>query len=460
MTSVVPPGSEACGCCEGIAASTPQGLFNRPGLSAIAYRVGEYTQFNESLLAALSSSDAPALARLLTRDADDFTIGLFDAFACAADVLAFYQERIANESYLRTATERVSLQEMARLIGYHLRPGVAAETWLAFALETPKTPPPNLPPEPGAFVTGIPAALNLAPGLQVQSVPGPDEAPQTFETVQGVTARPEWNAMRAVTRVDRVSGFGARELWIQGVDSQLKPGDMLLLVGPEFDQDSQSNRWDVRALSAVEADAANQRTRLAWLEPLGSVSPFMLPASPPRLYALRQRAAIFGHNAPDWPGMVDPFKAAYLGYESTAQITAEDRKEWPEFDIFATAGSGTEKRVFVSAADAAAVLRDSVRATALAEGQQSLAAASQLLGAGGQLLQKAAGVPGEVGKTMLAVFGVMPDVLKDLGGAVVKPIQDIADLVKGKVADAQQGVDEVKRDLSSLKGVVDRLPHP
>ena len=43
--------------------------------------------------------------------------------------------------YLRTATERISLQELARLIGYRLRPGVAAETWLAFALETPPTPP-------------------------------------------------------------------------------------------------------------------------------------------------------------------------------------------------------------------------------------------------------------------------------------------------------------------------------
>ena len=64
------------------------------------------------------------LGRLKTRDDDDFTMGLLDAVACAADVLSFYQERIANESFLRTATERVSLQEMAKLIGYRLRPGL------------------------------------------------------------------------------------------------------------------------------------------------------------------------------------------------------------------------------------------------------------------------------------------------------------------------------------------------
>ena len=45
-------------------------------------------------------------ARLRTRDDDDFTIALLDAWATVADVLTFYQERIANESYLRTATER------------------------------------------------------------------------------------------------------------------------------------------------------------------------------------------------------------------------------------------------------------------------------------------------------------------------------------------------------------------
>ena len=154
--------------------------------------------------------------------------------ACAADVLTFYQERLANESYLRTATERVSLQEMAKLIGYRLRPGVAAETWLAFALETPRTPPPGLPPEPGAFVTGIPTSLTLASGLQVQSVPGPDEKPQTFETVEEITARPEWNAVRPWMSATRAPGFGATETWLQGVRNDLKAGDALLFVGDEF----------------------------------------------------------------------------------------------------------------------------------------------------------------------------------------------------------------------------------
>ena len=105
-----------CGCCEGISTETPAKLYNRPGLSAIAYRVGTHARFRETLHARLSGSSQPALGGLTTRDNDDFSIGLLDAWATVGDVLTFYQERIANEAYLRTATERLSVLELARLI--------------------------------------------------------------------------------------------------------------------------------------------------------------------------------------------------------------------------------------------------------------------------------------------------------------------------------------------------------
>ena len=322
---VVPPGSDACGCCDGVSTSTLQELFNRPGLSAIAYRIGAYAQFNDSLLAALSSSSAPALAKLLTRDADDFTIGLFDAFACAADVLTFYQERIANESYLRTATERVSLQEMARLIGYRLRPGVSAETWLAFALEAPKTPPPGLPPEPGAFITGIAPTLTLASGLQVQSVPGPDEKPQTFETVETLAARPEWNAIRATRDLLRTPARGDTVTWLQGVALNLKPGDALVFAGPDFfAAPANNNRWDLRLIDSVSLDVAGNRTGVRWQRGLGSVSPHSDPAAAPTVHVLRRRAAVFGHNAPMFRSLNSDFRINYPGAN-------HDTLEWPAF---------------------------------------------------------------------------------------------------------------------------------
>jgi len=294
------PGSEGCGCCDGVEVATPLEISNRGGLSEIAYRIGDYGDFRASLQAALSSSAWTPLRALHTRDDDDFTIGLIDAFACAADVLTFYQERIANESWLETATERVSLQEMGKLVGYRLRPGVAAETWLAFAVETPPASPPGIGNDPGNFVTGVPAAIRLPPGLKVQSIPGPGEKPQTFETVEELAdARPAWNAIQPWISEAHVPADGEKEAWLAGVATQLKPGDAVVLVGQEFFDFAGSDRWDFRILTAVEPDAANGRTRIAWLRGLGAVDPVGAPSSLPFVFALRKRASIFGHNAPD-----------------------------------------------------------------------------------------------------------------------------------------------------------------
>ena len=45
-----------CGCCEGISKETPAVIANRPGLSAIGYRVATHAQFKATMLARLSGS--------------------------------------------------------------------------------------------------------------------------------------------------------------------------------------------------------------------------------------------------------------------------------------------------------------------------------------------------------------------------------------------------------------------
>src|SRR5215216_4549689 len=124
-----------CGCCEGTEPVTPRTIANRPGLDAIAYRVGTHSTFLETMKARLSSHDFPELGALTVRDGSDPSIALLDAWAVVADVLTFYQERVANEGYLRTATERRSVLELARLVGYAPRPGVASSVYLSYLLE-------------------------------------------------------------------------------------------------------------------------------------------------------------------------------------------------------------------------------------------------------------------------------------------------------------------------------------
>ncbi len=165
-----------CGCCEDDVSPTPQGIENRPGLTTIQYRMGTYASF----LLAMSEQIArtPELRdRFLTRSTDDFGMAVLAMWAYVGDILTFYQERIANEAFLRTAVFQESVASLAALLGYKPAPGAAAEADLAFILEDGKQ-------------------LNIPVGLLVQSVPGQNEKPQKFETVESISADAALNQLQ------------------------------------------------------------------------------------------------------------------------------------------------------------------------------------------------------------------------------------------------------------------------
>ena len=204
-----------CNCCEGLRTQTPAEIFNPAGLPAISYRVGTYNQFKQSMLAKLSAAGQPALSGLKTRSTDDFSIALLDSWAVVCDVLTFYQERIANESYTRTASEYLSLLQLARSASYELRPGVAADTYLAFTLE-------NTPGSPGKAIIDI--------GTKAQSLPNPGESPQVFETVEAIEARSAWNAIVPRKTRSQPLSTGMPSLQLQGISANLHAGDALLII--------------------------------------------------------------------------------------------------------------------------------------------------------------------------------------------------------------------------------------
>ncbi len=321
-----------CSCCAGRAERTPGIVANRPGLAEIAYRSGRYDEFRASMIAGLSRSDRPALARLKTRDADDPTIALLDAWAMACDVLTFYTERLANESYLRTATQRTSLQELGKLLSHRLNPGSAAETVLAFSLERAPALPPLDPPDPGVLPPVVPGEVTLPVGLRVQSVPGPDEQPQTFETVEDIAARPEWNALPVVRTKPHLPVFGRRDCYLAGVGLHLQPGDQILFAS----EDLVGDRWDVRILTEVTEDLQAQRTHVRWDRGLGSVNPPNLPAAVPETAVLRKRLAVFGHNAPTWKAMTSTYRSDYRDQFSPKPA---DGADWPFFKAATTSGA-------------------------------------------------------------------------------------------------------------------------
>jgi predicted phage baseplate assembly protein len=355
-----------CGCCAGLGAQTPVEITNRAGLAAIAYRVGRHAQFKSSMLAALSAVQHPALHALQTRYDDDFSIALLDAWATMADVLTFYQERIANESYLRTATERLSLSELARLIGYELRPGVAASTYLAFAIED---------------ASGSPLRATLDIGVKAQSVPGAGEQAQTFETVEKIEARAAWNAIKPRLTAPQTLTTDVARVVLTGTNAGVHAGDGLLIVVAEadgsgldkafrrvkavtLDQEAKGTTVELDGLPSTSGfltlpvspaasfsftaqplnNAAIGRTMLnkAWGQadlsalaamqgwPIESVftnlkAQLAAVAAPPDtgVFAFRVRASRFGYNAPDWKALPDAVRANYGQLDAPDWILAE-----------------------------------------------------------------------------------------------------------------------------------------
>ena len=194
---------EACACDGGVTSLTPASLANLSGRSALAYRVGTHGSFTATMRAALARQ--AALAGLTTRKEDDPSIALLDAWAAVLDVLTFYQERIANEGYIRTATEQRSVLELARAIGYELNPGVAASAFLAFTVDETE---------------GSPAAVTLEAGTKVQSVPGQDELPQIFETTETFDARRDWNTLTPQAAERLEPRIGTTTISLQGTADQ------------------------------------------------------------------------------------------------------------------------------------------------------------------------------------------------------------------------------------------------
>lgn len=69
----------------------------------------------------------------------DFGNVLLQLFAHMGDILSYYQDRVANESFLGTAQTRRSIIHHLRLIGYKLSTAVPASTKLKITLTVPDT---------------------------------------------------------------------------------------------------------------------------------------------------------------------------------------------------------------------------------------------------------------------------------------------------------------------------------
>ena len=288
--------------CRPDAPPTPLPVENRPGLSALGYRVGTYPSFREAMMEDLAQADA--LARLTTRRSDDYAVTILELWAAVADVLSFYQERYANDAFLRTATRREAVARLAALLGYRPAPGTAAGTYLAFTIEAGKEVP-------------------LPQGLRVQSLPGPGEQPQVFETLE---------PLRADARLNRLPVHGkpvaAPPLAAGRTESTLDPATGAALA-PVLAPRTRVVVFTTGATTATEEKEVRatrietSRVVVEWTEPVASTA---WASGGARAFVFARTFRLFGHGVA--PTFMQAAEAAATG--AFAEATKPKPKATPK----------------------------------------------------------------------------------------------------------------------------------
>jgi hypothetical protein len=299
------------GRCEPAVPPTPLPVENRPGLAAVGYRVGDYPSFRQAMVESLARAEA--LSGLTTRRSDDFAITLVELWAAVGDVLTFYQERYANEAYLRTARRAESVLRLAALLGYRLAPGAAALSRLSFTIEAGKK-------------------VELPERLRVQSLPGPGEQAQVFETLEPLLADARLNLLRifpAPATTPAPLAAGQSDVLLHrtkgpGLAAALAAGGRVVLF-----RDNQSTTVEEKTIASVRTE--DDRAVVAWTEPVKGTS----WTSAGRVFAFGRTFRLFGHGAPaTYMEPEEVFPASRTGFEVAFLAHASGGSGFAKFDEF------------------------------------------------------------------------------------------------------------------------------
>ncbi len=143
------------------------------GLNALPRQLRSFPDVRAALLSARQGID-PAVAPLgawRSTEGDDLGLMWLEMWAYVSDVLGFYDERIANESYLRTAALRPSVRRLVEQLGLAVGPGTAGSVSLA-------------------ALAGGHAQVTVPAGTAFRSDAFGSEPPQIFETIRDFTIHP------------------------------------------------------------------------------------------------------------------------------------------------------------------------------------------------------------------------------------------------------------------------------
>ncbi|OLL27489.1 hypothetical protein BTH42_32105 [Burkholderia sp. SRS-W-2-2016] len=279
-----------CGTCAICAAS---GVVPRPAVAdPLDYAHGAIKRRLLESIASVEIDRERPLDGLTTREDDDPAIALIDAFAASMHVLAWYAARLSDDGSILRTQDRGALVDLTRLLGYEMRPALAATTTLAFTADE-------------ADATG--SSRIVPKGTRIASVPGQNELPQIFETDADLEVRPEWNALGPVLQKDLQSiddGAGELDMVVADLTMPVKVGDAVIVWSGK----DGTRPWLYGRVCAVtrkpdsdppETTPSRTVITLASLVAVAAINTAADAGFRNHLVILGARAAAFGVNAPD-----------------------------------------------------------------------------------------------------------------------------------------------------------------
>ena len=215
----------------------------------VDYVTKDYEGFRQGML-----NQIPLLLPNWTdRSESDFGVALIELYAYVADILSYYQDRIANEAFLPTATQRRSVVELLRLIDYRIDPGLAASAWIHF--------------EASADVTVAGAALPYR--LKTAGVPG--ETDQHFEITQEFPVKKLNAGIDLTTSAVGLTALAVatQALALKRVDHALIEGESIYLEEKRQQPDGSFKVRRSPMLQIIKVEPAGVDVdRITWLPPL------------------------------------------------------------------------------------------------------------------------------------------------------------------------------------------------
>ncbi len=204
-------------CSAPIAQAAPQ-----PEIAvAIDYLTKDYSGFRQALLDFIPTR----LPAWTEQNEADLGMVLVELFSATADNLSYMQDRVANEAFLGTATQRRSVAGHLALIGYQMDDGASAHTWLQFQVNSQQP---------------------VLAGFKVSNNPSASDDPViVFETLMDAQLDPASNQMALYDWGNANCCLPKTEFsaTLAGDFEQLKIGDYLVFDGG-------SNQRDVVRLTA------------------------------------------------------------------------------------------------------------------------------------------------------------------------------------------------------------------